>query len=82
MTMRLYNVTIPVYADNEQDAQRASQMLLQFVTEVKAQGRAVTAKGVADAVGRWQRNAIVKNEILKHFPKIAQKQGGADNRPA
>ena len=70
--MRLYNVTIPVYADNEQDAQQAANSLAAFVSEVKQQGRAVTAKGVANAAGKWQRNAFVKNEILKHFPKIAR----------
>ena len=70
--MRLYNVTIPVYADNEQDAQQAANALAAFVSEVKAQGRAVTAKGVADAASKWQRNAFVKNEILKYFPKIAR----------
>lgn len=70
--MRLYNVTIPVYADNEEDAQMAANALASFVSEVKAQGRAVTAKGVADAASKWQRNAIVKNEILKQFPKIAR----------
>ena len=70
--MRLYNVTIPVYADNEQDAQQAANALAAFVSEVKQQGRAVTAKGVADAASKWQRNAIVKNEILKQFPKIAR----------
>ena len=70
--MRLYNVTIPVYADNEQDAQQAANALAAFVSEVKQQGRAVTAKGVVDAVGKWQKNAFVKNEILKQFPKIAR----------
>jgi hypothetical protein len=70
--MRLYNVSIPVYADNEQDAQQAANAIAAFVSEVKQQGRAVTAKGVADAASKWQRNAIVKNEILKQFPKIAR----------
>ena len=70
--MKLYNVTIPVYADNEEDAQMAANALASFVSEVKAQGRAVTAKGVADAASKWQRNAFVKNEILKQFPKIAR----------
>ena len=70
--MRLYNVTIPVYADNEEDAQRAANALAAFVSEVKTQGRAVTARGVTEAAGKWQRNAIVKNEILKYFPKIAR----------
>jgi hypothetical protein len=70
--MRLYNVTIPVYADSEQDAQQAANALAAFVSEVKQQGRAVTAKGVADAASKWQRNAIVRNEILKQFPKIAR----------
>ncbi len=70
--MRLYNVTIPVYADNEQDAQQAANALAAFVSEVKQQGRAVTAKGVAYAASKWQKNAIVRNEILKQFPKIAR----------
>jgi hypothetical protein len=70
--MRLYNITIPVYADSDEQAQQASEQLAQFVAEVKANGRAVTAKGMADAAGKWQSNAFVKNEILKHFPKIAK----------
>ena len=70
--MRLYSVQIPVYADSEEDAQRAANALATFVQEVKAQGRAVTAKGVTEAAGKWQRNALVKNEILKYFPKIAR----------
>lgn len=70
--MRLYNITIPVYADSDEQAQQASEQLVQFVAEVKANGRAVTAKGMADAAGKWQSNALVKNEILRHFPKIAK----------
>ena len=65
-------MAIPVYADNEEDAQMAANALAAFVSEVKAQGRAVTARGVTDAASKWQRNAFVKNEILKHFPKIAR----------
>jgi len=71
--MRLYEVAIHVYADSGEQANEASRMLEQFVQEVKAQGRAVTAKGLGEAAGRWQQNAFVKNEILKHFPKIAVK---------
>jgi hypothetical protein len=70
--MKMYQVTIPVYADNERQATSASEALSGFVGEMKAQGRAVTAPKLVEAVSRWQQNAIVKNEILRHFPKIAK----------
>ena len=70
--MKKYDITVPVYADTEEQAKKSAVLLTKFVEEVKANGRAVTAEGLANAAIRWQSNAFIKNEILKHFPKIAK----------
>jgi len=70
--MKLYEVKVNVYADDERQAQAAEEALNSFVTELRAKGRAVTAQKLAEAVGKWQRNAIVRVEVLNHFPKIAK----------
>ncbi len=70
--MKLYNVIIPVYADSEQQAQEASDSMLQLVTEIKSQGRALTADKLKEAVQKWNKDSWVRNETLKHLPKIAK----------
>ena len=70
--MKLYNVIIPVYADNEQQAQETSDAMLQLVTDIKQQGRALTAEKLKEAVLKWKKDSWIRNETLKHLPKIAK----------
>ena len=65
--MNVYPITIKIYADDEQEAQLAQQALGQFVNDMGALGIAVTGKKVAEAVPRWNKNILVKNQIINFF---------------
>jgi len=67
--MNVYPITIKIYANDEQEAQRAQQALGQFVNDLGAIGIAVTGDKIADIVPRWQSNVLVKNQIINHFKK-------------
>jgi hypothetical protein len=41
--------------------------IVAFIEQLRQYGRAVTGKKVAQAAVNWDRNPIVKNQILKHF---------------
>jgi hypothetical protein len=65
--MNVYPITVKIYANDEQEALRAQQALGQFVNDMGALGIAVTGGKIAEAVPRWQKNALIKNQIITHF---------------
>ena len=65
--MNVYPITIKIYANDEQEAQRAQHALGQFVNDMGAMGIAVTGDKIAEAVPRWNKNVLVKNQIINHF---------------
>ena len=68
--MKLHEAKIHIYADNEAQAAEAAAMLDRFVTDMLQEGRVVTAPKVKEAVANWKSNALVKNRIMNHFPKV------------
>ena len=50
--------------------EEAAAMLDRFVTEMLQEGRVVTAPKVMEAVANWKGNALVKNRIMNHFPRL------------
>ena len=65
--MNVYPITIKIYAADEQEAQRAQQAMGQFVNDMGAMGIAVTDNKIAEAMPRWNKNPLVKNQIINHF---------------
>jgi hypothetical protein len=65
--MNVYPITIKIYATDEQEALRAQHALGQFVNDMGAMGIAVTGDKIAEAVPRWNKNVLVKNQIINHF---------------
>lgn len=65
--MNVYPITIKIYANDEQEAQRAQQALGQFVNDIGALGIPVTGDKIAEAVPRWNKNPIVKSQIINYF---------------
>ena len=59
-----------MYADSDEQAAEAGKALNGFVAQMLGMGRAVTAPRVVDAVSKWRDNALVKNHIMNHFPKV------------
>jgi hypothetical protein len=65
--MKVFPITIKIYADDEQEAQRAQHALGKFVDDMGAMGVAVRGNKIADGVSRWDKNGFVKNKIIEHF---------------
>ena len=65
--MNVYNVEIPIYAENEAEAAEFRQTIVWFINLHRSNGRAVTAKKVSDAIKKWDNNPLVKNRIINHF---------------
>ena len=65
--MNVYPITIKIYANDEQEALMAQQALGRFVNDMGALGIPVTGNKIAEAVPRWDKNILVRNQIISHF---------------
>lgn len=57
--MQGYRVQFNIYADSQEEADRASEAIKAFISEKARAGIAVTANKVAEAVGRFKDNYLV-----------------------
>ena len=57
--MRGYPVLFNVYAETQEEADRASDAIKAFITSLAEKGVAVTANRLADAVHKWGGNFMV-----------------------
>ena len=62
-----FPLTFNIYAYDEQEVEEARMAIIAFIGQHAKQGRAVTARKVAQAVARWDQNPIVKSQIIKYF---------------
>ena len=62
-----FPMTFNIYAYDEQEVEEARMAIIAFIGQHAKQGRAVTARKVAQAVARWDQNPIVKSQIIKYF---------------
>lgn len=65
--MKVFPITIKIYAEDEQEAERARHALGSFVDQMGRMGIMVTGDKIAQAVPKWDKNIIVKNQIINHF---------------
>lgn len=67
--MNVYNITIPIYAENEQEAKIAQKALFDFVNGYRARNIAVTGNKVASALQNLEGNAFIKSQVDKFLIK-------------
>lgn len=67
--MNVYNITIPIYAENEQEALTAQKALFDFVNGYRARNVAVTGNKVASALQKLEGNAFIKSQVDKFLIK-------------
>ena len=65
--LRGFPITFEVYARNEQEVENLRMAIIGFIGYHRNQGRAVDAERLAQAISRWDKNAFVRNEIIKYF---------------
>lgn len=62
-----FPLSFNIYAENEAEVEDARMAIIAFIGLHASQCRAITAKKVAQAVSNWDKNPIVKNQIIKYF---------------
>ena len=67
--MNVYTITVPIYAENKQEAQKAQQALFDFVNRYRERNVAVTGSKVASALKQLESNPFIKSQIDKFLTK-------------
>lgn len=67
--MNVYNITIPIYAENEQEAAEAQKALFNFVNVYREKNVAVTGNKVVSAFKRLDSSPFVKSQIDNFLKK-------------
>jgi hypothetical protein len=65
--MKGFPITFNIYAESEQEAEEARMAIVAFIGQHARQGRAVTGRKIAQAIANWDKNLIVKNQIINYF---------------
>ena len=65
--MKGFPITFNIYAESEQEAEEARMAIVAFIGQHARQGRAVTGRKIAQALANWDKNLIVKNQIINYF---------------
>ena len=65
MALQGYKIEFNIYAESQAEADAARQAIVGFISQHARQGRSVTGRKVAEAISRWDKNALVKNQIIK-----------------
>ena len=61
--MKVFRITIPIYAESEDEAMMAQKALFDFVNAYREKNVAVTAKKISKAFNMLGNNVLVKTQI-------------------
>lgn len=67
--MNVYTITVPIYAESEQEAMEAQQALYNFVNRYREKNVAVTGSKVAAALKNLEGNPFIKSQVDKFLTK-------------
>ena len=67
--MQVFEMPIYIYADNQQEVDECRKAVISFIDEIRAEGRAVTAKKLSTALSHWKDNMLVKAGIINFLNK-------------
>jgi L-lactate utilization protein LutC len=59
--MKGYELRFNVYADSQEEADKAATAIKQFISDMAGNGIAVSANKIAEAVTKWKNNFLVTN---------------------
>ena len=65
--MQGFKVSFNVFAETQEEADKVSRMLGNFVNDCASRGVAVTAAKINAAVSRWGGNALIRDRINNYF---------------
>ena len=64
---RGFPITFNIYARSEQEVEDLRMAIVAFIGYHARQGRAIDAARLAKAIGRWDKNPLVRNRIIQYF---------------
>lgn len=67
MNDKIVNISFNVWANNEEEGAHLRKSICDFIEWFGQRGIKVSASKLDEAIGNWQKNALVKNSIIKHF---------------
>ena len=67
MNDKIANISFNVWANSEAEGIRLRKSICDFIEWFGQRGIKVSASKLDEAIGNWQKNALVKNSIIKHF---------------
>ena len=62
-----YPITFSIYAHDAQEVEELRMAVVAFIGHHARQGRAVDAARLAKAISNWDKNPLVKNQIIQYF---------------
>ena len=62
-----FPITFNIYARSEQEVENLRMAIVAFIGLHARQGRAIDAARLAQAIGNWDKNPLVKNHIINYF---------------
>jgi hypothetical protein len=62
-----FPITFNIYARSEEEVEECRKAIISFIGLHASQCRAVTASKVGRAIMNWDKNPIVKNQIINYF---------------
>ena len=62
-----FPISFNIYARDEQEVEELRMAIIAFIGFHARQGRAIDAARLAQAIGRWDKNPLVRNQIIKYF---------------
>ena len=65
--MQGFELKFNIYAETADEVADARNAIVDFINFHAQHGRAVTARKIADAISKWDKNTFIKNEITKYF---------------
>lgn len=67
MNDKIVNISFNVWANSDEEGARLRKSICDFIDWFGQRGIKVSASKLDEAIGNWQKNALVKNSIIKHF---------------
>ena len=66
---KIQKIQFNIYADDEQEAEKGRQAIIQFINIMGQHGARVSGNKIAEAVGKMQTNPFVVSQIINFFKK-------------
>ena len=67
MNDKIVNISFNVWANSDEEGARLRKSIYDFIDWFGQRGIKVSASKLDEAIGNWQKNALVKTSIIKHF---------------